>query len=245
MQGIFQMFSRSDFPIYHIEGVPVVSSRRGAAEYFFLKGLSWYHRSPGKRRPEFPSWSWAGWTGQLVDKFMYFDQPRINNITKVYLETKNKELEDFPLTETIEGWQEFMSKLASIRVNTIRIHGYTLRCKVLLTIDRGSGGRKNSLTPEDGCILQFEVEDNISVFLAPKWDLEGSQLVGKVLTCVCLEDFPRGGVPQLFTMLLVKEYTHGLAERVGCCSFESLKAQWMENGWIHGQQVTGASLSRR
>jgi hypothetical protein len=73
MQGIFRMFSRSQFPVYHLEGIPIVSEASGpfSQEYSFLKGLSWYHTSPGKRRPEFPSWSWAGWTSCLEDKFMY------------------------------------------------------------------------------------------------------------------------------------------------------------------------------
>ncbi len=33
----------------------------------FLVGLTWYHSASGMRKPCFPSWTWAGWNGQVSD----------------------------------------------------------------------------------------------------------------------------------------------------------------------------------
>jgi hypothetical protein len=62
MQGIFQMFLKTETPVYHIEGVPLVPKQSLAfvPEYSFIQGLSWYHKTAGERHPEFPSWSWTG-----------------------------------------------------------------------------------------------------------------------------------------------------------------------------------------
>ena len=236
MQGIFQMFSRSGSLVYFLEGVPVLSTVSGfAQEFSFLKGLSWYHKNPGERCPAFPSWSWAGWTGCLAASFMYCLPPRDPDFTTVCLETKNKELEKIPLTKKTEDWQDFMSKLASIRVHTIRIYGHTLRCKVVRTVAVPGYRDEDFFTEpesEDGYFLQFEVEDNISLYLAPRWDLDGSQLAGKALTCICLSDnYTYGETNNDFPMLVVQENAEGLAEQVGCCNFETRYAQ-VDREWV-------------
>lgn len=71
--GVLRTFEHSKFPIYHYWGVPVLppygmdSDRdlhpinRSLAEGF-LAGLCWQPMSSGRRRPEFPSWSWTGWS---------------------------------------------------------------------------------------------------------------------------------------------------------------------------------------
>ncbi|KAE9368928.1 HET-domain-containing protein [Stipitochalara longipes BDJ] len=250
MQGIFQMFSRSHFPVYHLEGVPVVSTASGvfSQEYSFLKGLSWYHNSPGKRRPEFPSWSWAGWTGRLGDSFMYMDlQPRPPDSTAVRLETGNKELEKFPKTVEKEDWQEFTSKLASIHVKNIYIQGNTLQCTAVHTLNERSDTKEDFVTgltlemgsykPENGYLLQFKVDEKIAVYLAPNWDLDVSQLESKALTCICLSDYqPRRGIQNVLSMLVVEENAEGLAERVGCCNFEARYVQ-VNGEWVYARRT--------
>ncbi|PMD61837.1 HET-domain-containing protein [Hyaloscypha bicolor E] len=96
MQGIFQMFSKTEYPVYHIEGVPILSATSGTfvPEDSFIKGLSWCHSIPGKRRPEFPSWSWAGWTGVLERSFMWADEYPVDTV--LCLETENGIIEEFP-----------------------------------------------------------------------------------------------------------------------------------------------------
>lgn len=54
--GVLRDYGRLDKPVEHIWGVPY---SKGAPE------LSWYHRVPAVRRPDFPSWSWAGWAGGI------------------------------------------------------------------------------------------------------------------------------------------------------------------------------------
>lgn len=67
--GVLRAFEKQDYPIRHYWGVPIlrilsypvsepeVSPLRG-----FLRGLCWSSSdSTSIRRPQFPSWSWAGW----------------------------------------------------------------------------------------------------------------------------------------------------------------------------------------
>ncbi|PMD29823.1 hypothetical protein L207DRAFT_520691 [Hyaloscypha variabilis F] len=50
MRGIFQMFSKSAIPVYHLEGVPLlpVKPYGSLKKYSFFKGLSWYHQESWK-----------------------------------------------------------------------------------------------------------------------------------------------------------------------------------------------------
>ncbi|KAK2613144.1 hypothetical protein N8I77_000072 [Diaporthe amygdali] len=59
--GILSNFMSRKNPIYHVWGVPVVLTHN---EWSFK--LNWQHSHPCKRRPGFPSWSWAGWTGPVL-----------------------------------------------------------------------------------------------------------------------------------------------------------------------------------
>jgi hypothetical protein len=68
MVGIFKSFEEqpgkrrtlnaSGIPIFPpgVQGLAVKTLLHS-----FLCGLLWYHLTPGKRRVQFPSWSWAGW----------------------------------------------------------------------------------------------------------------------------------------------------------------------------------------
>lgn len=52
--GILRVYGRAYEPVEHFWGMPY---RQGTLE------LEWYHQRPAVRRPDFPSWSWAGWAG--------------------------------------------------------------------------------------------------------------------------------------------------------------------------------------
>ncbi|KAK7964485.1 HET-domain-containing protein [Apiospora saccharicola] len=56
----YMEFSSDDLKIRNIWGVPLYLVLKSQE---LLLDLAWFHRSPGRRRPEFPSWSWAGWEG--------------------------------------------------------------------------------------------------------------------------------------------------------------------------------------
>jgi len=74
--GILILFGQGRFPIHHIFGIPVLTaltadqgfhftSRRTSACHGFANLLLWRHVRPSYRRSSFPSWSWAGWEGEL------------------------------------------------------------------------------------------------------------------------------------------------------------------------------------
>ncbi|KAK8030225.1 HET-domain-containing protein [Apiospora rasikravindrae] len=52
----------SGIDINHAWGVPLYRERQSQEIMF---DVGWRHLKPGTRRPEFPSWSWAGWAGQI------------------------------------------------------------------------------------------------------------------------------------------------------------------------------------
>ncbi|KAL7918816.1 heterokaryon incompatibility domain-containing protein [Trichoderma austrokoningii] len=72
--GIIKKFERAPHPIIQLWGIPTTIEYRYQAERYFVQGLCWNHayscwgheepRRPS-RRPDFPSWSWAGWAGKV------------------------------------------------------------------------------------------------------------------------------------------------------------------------------------
>jgi hypothetical protein len=226
MQGIFQMFSRTEDPVYHIEGVPILWATLETVDpvHSFIRGLSWYHLIPGKRRPEFPSWSWAGWVGQLKERFMCRDKCPVGT-TILRFETEDGIIENLPKWD---HWLEFLSKKPTNNVKILHIQGWTLRCTI---VHRKSGkGEKrrdtdrSSVIPKDGYFLKFKLRKNRAVYLTPHWDLDVSQLDGKSLNCIFLSSPGHLGS---FAMLVVYQNMDGLSERVGCCS--------LSYGWVYVQ----------
>ena len=58
--GVLASFSTRKDPIYHVWGVAVVTQYNS----WDLK-IYWVHRKPCSRLTQFPSWSWAGWSGPV------------------------------------------------------------------------------------------------------------------------------------------------------------------------------------
>lgn len=54
--GVLRAYGRMAEPVEHIWGIPY---RQG------IPALQWCHQRPAVRRPDFPSWSWAGWAGEI------------------------------------------------------------------------------------------------------------------------------------------------------------------------------------
>lgn len=215
------MFLRAKPPIYHIEGVPLAPNRSLAfvPEYSFIQGLSWYHKTVGERRPEFPSWSWTGWTGELADQIML--DPR--SIPGPYdisnrLEYENEIIGDFPKENE---WQDFLSRTTTIRVKFLHIKGQTLKCILARTANESDMAHlqddRNSKTSDD-YLLKFEMEKNTAFYVHPVLDLVGSQIEGKPLESICLfyeaeKKLARFAFPM---SLLIATNTDGVSERVGC-----------------------------
>jgi len=71
-EGVLRAYMQAEPAIRSYWGIPVLPSTYevpGDPAYTltqgFLSGLCWHTSSPGTRRPGFPSWSWAGWTGTV------------------------------------------------------------------------------------------------------------------------------------------------------------------------------------
>lgn len=70
--GVMRRFARRKQPIYEVWGLPYLVDRTGDEKVaFFALSLAWFHPSDrwekfnsARRRPSFPSWSWAGWCGR-------------------------------------------------------------------------------------------------------------------------------------------------------------------------------------
>jgi hypothetical protein len=114
MRGIFHAFERCWMPVHQFVGVPIVHpvyrtsiakpykpvSR--TAEQCFLIGLTWRHCKAGNRIPLFPSWSWAGWTGEFLGSLIFSSEwassPEDINVT---LENADGILTCFPSWEIL------------------------------------------------------------------------------------------------------------------------------------------------
>lgn len=72
-KGIIRQFSKRKIPILSIWGISYPASiKPQEQESYFVDSLAWSHtrscwEDSGKprRRPEFPSWSWVGWAGEV------------------------------------------------------------------------------------------------------------------------------------------------------------------------------------
>ena len=100
-------------------------------EECFLIGLCWFHLGPGKRRPQFPSWSWAGWDGKLYHHLMFASgwECRLDEC-KVWIEGEGESLHKFPSQH--EKLYDFLSQ-SDGRDRFIRIETKTLCCKISST----------------------------------------------------------------------------------------------------------------
>ena len=58
--GVLASFSTRKDPIYHVWGVAVVNQSGS-----WNLRVDWIHRKPCTRLAQFPSWSWAGWSGPV------------------------------------------------------------------------------------------------------------------------------------------------------------------------------------
>jgi hypothetical protein len=108
MQGIFHVFSSSSRPVHQFMGNPIshpdAALRNGISykrEECFVVGLSWFHISPGERRCQFPSWSWAGWLGKLAFR-LHISETSLSRIegVEVWVEEDDKSL------VRITNWEE-------------------------------------------------------------------------------------------------------------------------------------------
>lgn len=101
-EGILNDFRRRKHPVYHYQGVPIMppvlkASPQDLTENLefsdatrserFVVGLCWRHCGQGKRRIEFPTWSWAGWNVPLEFPMQEVDSGlRLTDRVEVFVE---------------------------------------------------------------------------------------------------------------------------------------------------------------
>ncbi|KAK8112430.1 hypothetical protein PG984_012956 [Apiospora sp. TS-2023a] len=75
--GVIQYYMElnlDDVLIRHVWGVPLYKELKSQK---FMLDLGWAHKKPGQRRSGFPSWTWAGWSGEL-DWLMWLVGPELD-----------------------------------------------------------------------------------------------------------------------------------------------------------------------
>jgi hypothetical protein len=85
LAGICRVFEEGEYPIYNLQGLPVVpftESGSSSSTMELVPALCWHHDAPSKarRRMQFPSWTWAGWTSRIehpdsTDTYVRFEIP--------------------------------------------------------------------------------------------------------------------------------------------------------------------------
>ncbi|KNB04560.1 hypothetical protein FOXG_19327 [Fusarium oxysporum f. sp. lycopersici 4287] len=126
MLGTLETFRKScvPWPFSHHWGVPIlpVPPGRPSVEGLFF-GFSWYHLQPARRRVQFPSYSWAGWEGEMkyLSYARYMDYFRAEKpYLHVQIESQNG---------TFMGWDEYQRRPAIGLLGLA--HGILIRAKVL------------------------------------------------------------------------------------------------------------------
>lgn len=147
-QGIFHVFASSEFPVQELEGVPLLPSthlKNSKRQFPFdrtpsdslVLGLSWSHKNPGKRRPQFPSWSWAGWEGQLEPSLFWakFWEEETFHTNVEHIEDSDGTLWELPLTHADLPHMLRDLKLSLPSILYVHIKAATFPCN-LVYIDR-------------------------------------------------------------------------------------------------------------
>ncbi|CZT13273.1 uncharacterized protein RCO7_05299 [Rhynchosporium graminicola] len=138
IQGIFRVFEKLQYPTYQLMGIPIEPlsdfSILGwrSPELEFMVGLMWHHKyiQPGTshRRPDFPSWSWAGWEGCAESYLESHAGPATPNLwSKVSIELKDRSLLPFPQDYTLLS--PFIHQVQDTRF--IHITAKTAPCEIV------------------------------------------------------------------------------------------------------------------
>jgi hypothetical protein len=188
LQGIFNLFQNGKRPVYHLLGVPILPPWAAlnahtlhkpvdrSPEENFLIGLSWYHRKPCNRRQDFPTWSWAGWEGELSPRLLASSRSTAGyNDVKVWIEDEDGKLRHFPTFETLNPfptWNQRNNKYIHIEAPTIQCSRVYLRRDLALSnaSDRSRQSLGNFIK-EDGYYIKLQVDDETAVFAKLHSDL--------------------------------------------------------------------------
>lgn len=90
--GIMKKFERAREPITQLWGIPTTIKRPELTKRCFVEALCWRHvhscwdsLSQPIRRPDFPSWSWAGWAGKVEYAIMSDSDSMVSQLPMIQL----------------------------------------------------------------------------------------------------------------------------------------------------------------
>ena len=250
IQGVLNAFASGSRSVHHFIGVPIpppeAASRNGrsyrhtsrTAEECFVVGLSWFHRFPGERRGDFPSWSWAGWYGQLAEGFQVSQSSldRFENL-EIWLESDDNNIVRFPswdyLPDFLSGYQSdatFLHIVAPVIFCPI-VH---LNREYVLRSSSGADWFLEHYGIErDGCYVEFQLDKDTILYERLYLDqnianlgLSDKDSIGRYKTAYTgiIFEGSRNG----FVMVVDKK--DAFAERLGLFRLSDLANIWHHEG---------------
>ena len=126
-QGITSFFERSKYPVYQLWGLPftLASDCSNQTPVAFVASLLWRHttsvlshNSKPQRRKACPSWTWAGWAGEVVFPFRHSTGSSlfISKLEKIGVEVDQHPEEHVDLSSPL-----FVSNIEKFHSNQSRI----------------------------------------------------------------------------------------------------------------------------
>jgi hypothetical protein len=265
MSGILNAYRNLQRPVFHYYGVPSLppcmnTQQVGVAfgklirmvtlpnspENGLATGLCWFLERPSLRRPGFPSWSWAGWLGQVSkpthDRFRYyygFPEGHLN--LKIWIELKDT---------TLCRWEDAVTSLDELRDYSLFLHIETWTVEIRFQyFPHGIDGiweeQKRptiALNRETGFYARFEIGASFtaySYFVLTKEVEIGSVFYNRLNTtpwtgivlgdpCLKVKDVRARG-----PFILVVDILGDFAERIGHINLLDFECNWPDNSLKH------------
>ncbi|CAG8961765.1 hypothetical protein HYFRA_00006308 [Hymenoscyphus fraxineus] len=221
MRGVFSVFEKSSPPVFQLNGVPFITSNTTrdlkifTASSGFLIGLLWWHSNAQecRRRDIFPSWSWAGWSGQTEGSFRITFVERMKFDAQISVELPDKSLRPFP--QQRNQIPTFLAKAHEARF--IHLTAKTSAVKIVEDANR----RDNQVSY--AALLVGDEKINIVISFYPDEIIQSEKGLScapseKDLTAVILAPSNFDAIPYHMSVLVVKPSICGeYMERVGVC----------------------------
>lgn len=255
MSGIFRMLEGDRLPVYQFMGVPIMppwyqnpssheivyKKLQRTLEQGFLIGLTWQHEELGKKITHFPTWSWAGWTGEidhdLAFKRHWNTSPKD---ARVFIELKDGSLSRFPIVEALSSLE---SNEPLNNTKFIHVEAKTFSCSTVRSQEIPPESERiffNSVPCTVTQIVRLVVEEGTEFYFHAILDrqLEEDELSSKMLTGILVGDlsinWTWNRLDECHVAIIFVEELNGHAERWAVGSFRLFGAAlYTENKWAH------------
>jgi hypothetical protein len=244
MKGIFHVFEAAALPVHQLMGVPILppfymnrsnsyKELSRTHEQGFLIGLTWSHRTPGTRITQFPTWSWAGWTGELDSELMFRSSwAKSPENTEVHIEIYNGEDSELEVDSlrfpTVENWGDFSLQEGFAYSRFIYLHAHTFPCWTVqfLQTEKAENGEPLPYAPPESGRQYVNTRSLIYLELNLDRPLKKHELSAKEFTGILIGDFDK----IIEGVAIIVEQFDGYAERVAVSPFKRAKIQ-SPAGW--------------